>query len=141
MAETGKQFETMKMTPSLKPLARGLLLLALLATPALAQEEPNGYPITNVNLRAGPGTEYPVLVTVPTDAPVTILGCLEDYTWCDTIFEDQRGWMRSIYLAGYYDGEYYLLSDYAPDLGYQTVTFDVAAYWDAYYQDEPFYND
>jgi len=29
----------------------------------------------------------------------------------------------------------------APDLGYQTVTFDVAAYWDAYYQDEPFYND
>ena len=125
----------------LKPLARGLFLLGLLATPAMAQEELNGYPITDVNLRAGPGTEYPLLVTVPTDAPITILGCLEDYTWCDTIFEQYRGWMRSIYLAGYYDGEYYLLSDYAPDLGYQVLTFDRAAYWDAYYQDEPFYDD
>jgi len=136
-----EKIETTKMTPSLKPFATGLLLLGLLATPAMAQEEPNAYPITDVNLRAGPGTEYPVLVTVPTDAPITILGCLEDYAWCDTIFEEQRGWMRSIYLAGYYEGEYYLLSDYAPDLGYQIVTFDVAAYWDAYYQDEPFYND
>jgi len=129
------------MTRCLKPLAKGLLILGLAATPAMAQEEPNGYPISDVNLRAGPGTEYPVLVTVPTDAPITILGCLEDFAWCDTIFEEQRGWMRSIYLAGYYDGEYYLLSDYAPDLGYQVLTFDRAAYWDAYYQDEPFYND
>jgi uncharacterized protein YraI len=117
-----------------------ILIIAIVATPVAAQEEPNGYPITDVNLRAGPGTEYPVLLTVPTDAPITILGCLEDYTWCDTTFEDRRGWMRSIYLAGYYDGEYYLLSDYAPDLGYQIVTFDVAAYWDSYYQGEPFYN-
>ncbi len=131
------------MTRGLELLAKGFFLLGLLASPVLAQEleEPNGYPITDVNLRAGPGTEYPVLVTVPTDAPITILGCLEDYTWCDTIFEEQRGWMSSIYLAGYYDGEYYLLSDYAPDLGYQVVTFDRAAYWDAYYQDEPFYDD
>jgi uncharacterized protein YraI len=117
-----------------------VLSVGLLATQAAAQEEPNGYPIADVNLRAGPGTEYPVLVTVPTDAPITILGCLEDYMWCDTIFEDRRGWMRSIYLAGYYDGDYYLLSDYAPDLGYQIVTFDRAAYWDSYYQDEQFYN-
>src|SRR5680860_376416 len=92
----------------LRPFSNLLLalVLAVLATPAAAQEEPNGYPITDVNLRAGPGTEYPVLVTVPTDAPITILGCLEDYTWCDTIFEENRGWMSSIYLAGYYDGEY-----------------------------------
>src|SRR5680860_1686681 len=114
------------MTRCLKSLAKGLLILGLAATPAMAQEEPNGYPISDVNLRAGPGTEYPVLVTVPTDAPITILGCLEDYTWCDTIFEENRGWMSSIYLAGFYDGEYYLLSDYAPDLGYQAVTFDLS---------------
>ena len=115
----------------------------MLATPAMAQDvdEPNGYPITDVNLRAGPGTDYPVLVTVPQDAPITILGCLEDYEWCDTIFEERRGWMSAVYLAGYYEGEYYLLSDYAPDLGYQVLTFDRAAYWDAYYRDEPFYED
>ena len=110
----------------------GAFLASALATPALAQEPgdypgaeaPNGYPIADVNLRAGPGTDYPVILTVPADAPITILGCLEDYTWCDTLYEDSRGWMSSVYLAGYYDGEYYLLKDYAPDLGYQTVTFD-----------------
>ncbi|MGH6735683.1 MAG: DUF6600 domain-containing protein [Methyloceanibacter sp.] len=111
-----------------------------LATPVIAQE-PNGFPITNVNLRAGPGTQYPVIVTVPAEAPITILGCLPDYTWCDTVFHDSRGWMSSIYLSGYYEGSYYSLGDYAPRLGYQTVTFDVEAYWDAYYRDEPFYGE
>ena len=53
-----------------------------LSMPVQAQE-PNAYPITNVNLRAGPGAEYPIILTVATEAPITILGCLADYTWCD----------------------------------------------------------
>jgi uncharacterized protein YraI len=85
---------------------------------------PNGYPITNVNLRAGPGTDYPVIVTVQGRAPIAILGCLADYGWCDVIFQNARGWMRSIYLAGFYQGYYYPLRDYAPRLGYRVVSFD-----------------
>jgi hypothetical protein len=38
--------------------------------------QPNGYPVSNVNLRAGPDTEFPVIVTVPNRAPIAILGCL-----------------------------------------------------------------
>ena len=72
----------------------------VLSVPVQAQE-PNAYPITNVNLRAGPGTEYPIVFTVPTEAPITILGCLADYTWCDTVFENYRGWMSAVYLSGY----------------------------------------
>jgi uncharacterized protein YraI len=143
-----KKREQSTMLRHLRRVMISAFVTSALATPALAQEpgdypgaeEPNGYPIADVNLRAGPGTDYPVLLTVPADAPITILGCLEDYTWCDTVYEDSRGWMSSVYLAGYYDGEYYLLKDYAPDLGYQTVTFDVALYWDTYYRDQPFYN-
>ena len=41
---------------------------------------PNGYPVTNVNLRAGPGTDHPVLLVVPSRVPITILGRLGDYT-------------------------------------------------------------
>ena len=109
-----------------------------LSMPVQAQE-PNAYPITNVNLRAGPGAEYPIILTVATEAPITILGCLADYTWCDTVFEDHRGWMSAVYLAGYYEGEYYYLKDWAPDLDYQVVTFDIETYWDTYYRDQPFY--
>ena len=120
----------------------GIAVLAgwLVSTQASAQQ-PNGYPVTNVNLRAGPGTEYPVLVTVPARSPIAILGCLPDYGWCDSIFQGNRGWMRSIYLSGWYQGNYYALRDYAPRMGYRTVTFDIEGYWGKNYRNRPFYGE
>ena len=110
--------------------------------PASAQQfRPNGYPVTNVNLRAGPGTYYPPLLVVPARSPIRILGCLGDYTWCDVIFQGNRGWMRSIYLQGWYRSNYYSLRDYAPRLGYAVVSFDLGHYWDSHYRDRPFYRD
>src|SRR5688572_532121 len=47
--------------------------------------------------------------------------------------------MRSIYLSGYYQGSYYSLGDYAPQLGYRTVSFEIEPYWHAYYRKQPFY--
>jgi uncharacterized protein YraI len=120
-------------------------LVALLATslmtlmPANAAPRPNGYPVTNVNLRAGPGTNYPVIVVVPARSWISIRGCLADYGWCEVAFERTRGWMRSIYLQGWYRDHYYALRDYAPRLGYPVVTFDVGDYWDDHYRDRPFY--
>lgn len=108
------------------------------AAPAQAQA-PNGYPVTNVNLRAGPGTFYPVIVVVPTHAPISILGCLSDYMWCDVVFQGNRGWMRSIYLQKWYQGYYYALGDWAPRLNINIVNFEIGSYWDAYYRDRPFY--
>ena len=115
--------------------------MMLLASANAAPPRPNGYPVTNVNLRAGPSTDFPVIVTVPGRAPISILGCLADYGWCDVFFQGNRGWMRSIYLAGWYQGYYYPLRDYAPQLRYPVVTFDIRAYWDAYYRGRPFYAD
>ena len=112
---------------------------AILSPPPAHAQDPNAYLLTNVNLRAGPGTEYPVIITVPNRAQIEIRGCLEDYRWCDIVFEDQRGWMRSIYLSYWYNEYYYPLGDYAPQLDLQIVSFDVDAYWGEYYQDRPFY--
>ncbi|HXV25600.1 MAG TPA: DUF6600 domain-containing protein [Alphaproteobacteria bacterium] len=118
------------------------ILAATLHAPAQAQAaRPNGYPVTNVNLRAGPGTYYPVIVVVPTHAPITVIGCLGDYTWCDVFFQGNRGWMRSIYLKKWYQGYYYALGDYAPRLGLRVVSFDIGPYWDANYRNRPFYRD
>src|SRR5262245_41298322 len=124
-----------------------IALVALLAaslmtlSPAKAAARPNGYPVTNVNLRAGPGTYYPVIVVVPARSWISIRGCLADYAWCEVISAGNRGWMRSIYLQGWYQGHYYSLRDYAPRLGYPVVTFDIGPYWDNYYRDRPFYGE
>ena len=123
------------------PFATVLLMAVVAAPEHVLAARPNGYPISNVNLRAGPDTDYPVIFTVPARAPIAILGCLGDHTWCDVVFQDSRGWMRSIYLAGFYQGYYYPLRDYAPRLGYPVVDFDIGDYWDAYYRDRPFYQE
>jgi uncharacterized protein YraI len=123
-------------------LAVATVTAVALVEPVQAQApRPNGYPVTNVNLRAGPGTYYPALLVVPSHAPIAILGCLGDYTWCDVLFQGNRGWMRSIYLQGWYSGYYYSLRDYAPRLGYRVVSFDLGPYWDANYRGRPFYAD
>lgn len=117
-------------------------LAAAMPSPVQAQPpRPNGYPVTNVNLRAGPGTYYPAILVVPSRAPISIRGCLGDFTWCDVIFQGSRGWMRSIYLQGWYQGYYYALADYAPRLRYPVVSFDIGRYWDSNYRDRPFYGD
>lgn len=127
---------------ALAAVAALAICAALLPAPAQAQpSQPNAYPVTNVNLRAGPGTFYPVIVVVPTHAPISILGCIGDYTWCDVFFQGNRGWMRSIYLKKWYQGYYYALGDYAPRLGISVVSFDIGPYWDSNYRERPFYRD
>ena len=117
-------------------LAAGMLA----ASPSFAART-NAYAITNVNQRAGPGTEYPVIVTVPASAPITILGCVGDYAWCDVLYQGNRGWMRAIYLKGLYQGGYYALSNYAPQMRFAIVKFDINTYWGSYYRTRPFYAD
>src|SRR5262245_1336703 len=140
----------MKIMTFVQGFTRGKALIALVAllaaslmtpSPAKAAAQPNGYPVTNVNLRAGPGTYYPVIVVVPARSWISIRGCLADYAWCEVISAGNRGWMRSIYLQGWYQNHYYSLRDYAPRLGYPVVAFDVEPYWDQHYRDRPFYSE
>ncbi|MDJ0929522.1 SH3 domain-containing protein [Breoghania sp.] len=45
----------------------------------------------NVNIRAGPSTQYPVIIVLPQGANVVTYGCLAGYTWCDVGFAGRRG--------------------------------------------------
>jgi uncharacterized protein YraI len=112
----------------------------LMTTPAEATR-PNGYAVTNVNQRAGPGTEYPVLLTVPRNGPVSILGCLPDHAWCETYYRGSYGWMSAIYLMGYHDDGYYALRDYAPQMDFPVVRFEIGGYWDKHYRNRDFYRE
>jgi len=80
----------MKMT-----FASALAALVLPAASALAHP---GMTTGTVNMRIGPGTHHPVIVSVPVRQPVTIVGCLASSTWCDVVWAGHRGWVSASYI-------------------------------------------
>jgi uncharacterized protein YraI len=48
------------------------------------------------NLRAGPDQEYPLVTQLPPGTPAIVMGCTDDYRWCDIVVPgDLRGWVYS----------------------------------------------
>ncbi|WP_136659118.1 SH3 domain-containing protein [Nitratireductor sp. XY-223] len=104
-----------------------------------AQAATSSYTTANVNLRAGPGTAYPILVTVPNGTPITTYGCLDGYNWCDVSWGTERGWMSASYIQVTYQGQPRIITPaIAPSVGITVVVFN-RAYWDRYYYGRPWY--
>ena len=60
----------------------GAAVVATLTVPTLAVAQ-NAYSIADVNMRAGPAADFPIVTTIPEDRAVTIHGCVGGYEWCD----------------------------------------------------------
>jgi uncharacterized protein YraI len=98
-----------------------------------------GVTTANVNLRAGPGTAYPVVVTVPKGSPITTYGCQGNYSWCDVSWGGERGWMSASYIYVTYQGRRRVLTPaLAPAVGITVVVFN-RNYWNRYYSGRPWY--
>jgi uncharacterized protein YraI len=76
-------------------------LMALSGT-TFAQTQ--GYTTGPVNLRAGPGRDYPLVSQLPGGLPVTVMGCMSDYRWCDVALPNLRGWVYAGRLSYPYQG-------------------------------------
>ncbi|WP_337998025.1 SH3 domain-containing protein [Oleispirillum naphthae] len=111
--------------------AFGCLMLA--AAPAWAAE---GYTLSGVNLRAGPGTGYPVLAQMPPGIPLAIQGCLAGGSWCDVASGPLRGWVSGRYIGGALGGPPVV----SVQIGAPFLVFDLASYWDNHYRDRRFYH-
>jgi uncharacterized protein YraI len=117
-------------------LLTATLLLVGVPTAAFAAR---GTTTSDVNMRAGPGTEYPAVTTVPENARVNIHGCLSDYGWCDVSWSGDRGWISAQYLDYYYNNRYVYLPDYVDVIDVPVVTFTLSSYWANYYPHRPWY--
>ncbi len=56
---------------------------SLLALPAVAFAQSQAYTNSTVNVRAGPASDYPVVTQLPGGVPVSVMGCISNYQWCD----------------------------------------------------------
>jgi len=113
----------------------GTVLLA--ASAALHAQ--NAYTTRIANLRAGPDGSYPLVGVIDAGAPVDVQGCLSDWSWCDVIFDDTRGWVYAPSLAYVYEGARVPFYSYAPTFGLPIITFSLGTYWDRYYRGRPWY--
>lgn len=66
--------------------------------PAAAIAAP-GAVTADLNLRAGPGTNFQALDTVPNGAPVEIDGCVEGGNWCRVTYGNVSGYAAARYLT------------------------------------------
>ena len=51
-----------------------------------------------VNIRTGPGTNYPVITAAAAGAHVSLGNCVG--SWCRVNYGGVQGWMSSLYIAG-----------------------------------------
>jgi uncharacterized protein YraI len=74
-----------------------LVVAALVAGPAsaLTAYSPTGH----LNVRSGPGFQYPVVGQMQPNVPAAVSGCIADYTWCGVAVGGLTGWASAEYLV------------------------------------------
>src|SRR5688572_29279810 len=122
-------------------LIAALAFLGATAAPGLAAAYTTAYAASGVtNLRAGPGTEYPVIARVLGGSRVNVVGCLSSRSWCDVIVQDIRGWMSTTRLEFLYGGQLVYVPRYYSYFDVPVIGFDFG-YWDRHYRDRSWYRD
>ncbi len=120
-----------------------VLAAAMLALPASANAQVAyaqvAYTAKNVHLRAGPARDYPVVAILGSGVAVTVQGCMQDYSWCDVIAGELRGWVYAGNLVYSYQGANVPVIDYGAVIGFGVVTFIIGSYWHDHYIDRPWY--
>lgn len=118
------------------------LAAALLSTAAIPGMAAAADAVTTVdlNMRAGPSTDFPVVEVLPEEAQVAVHGCVRGYQWCDVTWRNDRGWVYGPYLQQYYSNRYMPLVEYGPAVGVPIIGFSIGTYWDSYYRDRPWYD-
>jgi len=73
----------------------GAVLFAGSALAVVAVFSPTGH----LNVRSGPGFQYPVVAQMPANARFPVTGCLQDYSWCSVVVGNVTGWASAPYLV------------------------------------------
>ena len=119
------------MKRSLLAVAAALLPLAASAQQAVTTKW--------VHVRAGPSTDFPVVVALGPGTPLGVQGCTEGYEWCDVAAPGLRGWIYAGNIAYPYQGSSVPVIAYGPSIGFPVVVFSIGTYWGQYYRTRPWY--
>ena len=123
---------------------RNILSMAVLAAVvgfSGAAHAADAFATHDLNLRAGPGKNYPIVAVIKGNPGVNVRGCTAGYKWCDISSHGAQGWVVGKYLAGESENHRYAYNTYGQRFGTPVVVFNQRSYWDANYKDRPFYGE
>jgi uncharacterized protein YraI len=109
----------------------------LLALPVAASAQSHAYTTSWVNVRAGPASDYPIVTQLPGGVPVTVMGCIGNFQWCDIAGPNLRGWVYASLLSSPYQGRNVPLMNHGTLIGLPIVGFSMADYCGNYYRGRP----
>lgn len=66
--------------------------------------------ITDLNVRAGPGPQYPVIGVLAAGQSATLNGCIENSKWCTIAEAGGQGWVYSDYVTADFGGSRVVLT-------------------------------
>jgi uncharacterized protein YraI len=122
----------------MRPRLSTVLAVAALAWPALALGE-TATITAAVTVRAAPDRHFPSVTWLLGGTSVTVVGCVENWRWCDVVAGRDRGWVYSRYLAYAKDGGKVTILAGGPNLGLPNAEFSLGAYWREHYQGRPWF--
>lgn len=79
------------------------------------------YATAHLNLRSGPGFQYPVVGSVQYKVAGEVTGCIADYSWCAISVGGMNAWASSQYLTTNIDGVISTVAAGGPSLGIAVV--------------------
>lgn len=86
-----------------KTALAGVAILALGAGTAFADVAATA--TTDLNIRSGPGPQYPAVGVIEAGGQATLQGCIQGSKWCQVTYNGTTGFSYSDYLAGNFSGE------------------------------------
>lgn len=106
-------------------LKRNLLLagMVLIGSAGLAQAEMSATTASDIEVRSGPGAEFPTVGVATRGSEATLDGCVEGSRWCRVDVNGMRGWVYAQYLSVEQNGVPVVVQDHRDDLGIPTITY------------------
>lgn len=89
---------------------------------------------SSVNVRAGPERMFPSVTSLLSGTSVTVVGCVDNWRWCDVIAGRDRGWVYTRFLSYPFRGSAVTIADGGPNLGLKPIEFSLGSYWDEHYR-------
>ena len=94
---------------------------ALLALSGAALADTPVSAVADLNVRAGPGPQYPVIGVLAAGQSATLTGCIENSKWCTIAEAGGNGWVYSDYVTGDFGGSRVVLTRRPADAGIAVV--------------------